>query len=123
MGSKTDAGKKSHVPEIQALVISKQSSYNDRIQEKYTDAVEIPEMKRHTWDDPIIKGRWTLDQGKNAIDIGQTATHYDHCSAPPCMFLVNEQGHNNCKSKIEADMLDEHCTHFTQIIYKHIDFE
>jgi hypothetical protein len=28
------------------------------------------------------------------------------------MFLVNEQGDNNCKSTIEADMLDVHCTHF-----------
>jgi len=123
MGTKTDAGKECHDPEILAVVIGEQSCNNDRIQDETTDAVEIPEMNRHTRDDPVRKDRWTPDQGKNAIDIGHTAAHHDHCSAPPCMFLVNEQGDNNCKSTIEADMLDVHCTHFVQFIYKYIDFE
>jgi len=112
MSSKTDAGKECHDPEILAVVIGEQSCNNNHVQEETADAVEIPEMKRHTRDYPVRKDRWTPDQGKNAIYIGQTAAHHDHCSAPPCMFLVNEQGDNDCKSTIEADMLDEHCTHF-----------
>ena len=80
-------------------------------------------MKRHTWNYPMGKGWWTLDQGKKAIDIGHTAAHYDHCSAPSCISLVNEHGDNNSKSQIEAEMLDVHCSYFVQFIYIHIYFK
>jgi hypothetical protein len=123
VGTKTDTGKECHDPEIQAVVIGEQSCHNDRIQEENTDAVEIPEMKRHTRDDPVSKGWRTLDQRKNAVDIGYTATHHDHCSAPPCVFLVNQKGDNNCKSESKADVLDVHYIYFVQFVYKNTCFE
>jgi hypothetical protein len=65
-------------------------------------------MKRHTGNDPVRKCRWTLYQGKNAIDIGHTAAYNNYCSAPPCIYLIDKQGDDDCQSKIEKNMLNEH---------------